>query len=180
MYKKCKTCGEERPLTEFSLCYISRAISRRAVNKRGTEVRASRCKACMVRYNDNYTETPQGYYVAKKAYALRMKKEFTLTLFDIETLLINNNCFYCNMTADEAFILIEKLSYYLRFFKYLLQKRKLNKRLIIERYDNTKGYIKTNVVMACVICNTLKHFTHGDEYQKIAKANIERLKKIVL
>lgn len=65
--------------------------------------------------------------------------EFKLTLLEFKEI-TSCNCFYCGKEPNQ--FKRSKLSYY-----------KYNG---IDRVDNTKGYIRSNVVAACKECNSLK------------------------
>ncbi len=74
-------------------------------------------------------------------------------------------CHYCHLSPEvsskwlKARIIVKKSNCFLS-----------SKRLSLDRKDNAKGYIKTNIVLACVRCNYLRGIIYTyKEFKKIGK-----------
>lgn len=133
---KCKICGEEN-LNSF---YTS--------NK-------NHCKRCLIekqklRYKDNPNSFKESYkefekknilrvrWLAAKHRAIRKRIEFTLTMEELENLLIkqDNKCYYTGVEFKNNGDKIKSIS--------------------IDRIDSNKGYVITNVRLVCSLVNTMK------------------------
>ena len=69
-------------------------------------------------------------------------------------------CHYCGFTHDQI----------ISYMKYIGEKiNKTNKRLQIDRMDSNKGYVISNLTLACYICNNhKKDFISYKDFKEIA------------
>jgi len=126
--KKCTQCGELKTLDQFTKWSGSKNGHR------------SYCKACNAKYMSNYyRNTIKGWYHKLLYKAKTDKTDFNLSLQDIKTLSEQANCYYCQRQVTRG----------------MGRKHHLTDRTV-DRKDNTKGYIKGNVVVACRRCNLMK------------------------
>jgi hypothetical protein len=86
--------------------------------------------------------------------AYRRNHIFNLSFSEFENL-IENNCYYCNSSKEESTNIITDSN---RERKYIYNG--------IDRIDNSKGYIKDNVVSCCPKCNMAKRLMTLSEFQQ--------------
>jgi tRNA nucleotidyltransferase/poly(A) polymerase len=145
--KECTVCHKEKILNEFnnqrngkygksSVCKI--CTKENTKNYRKTEKgkkkyleyhRRHRSKPEYLAKHQSYRENPKGVWYSYRTGANRRKLEFDLTIKDIEDLFWQKPCFYCGDDIKTAGI---------------------------DRVDNEKGYIVSNLVPCCSICNFMK------------------------
>lgn len=88
---------------------------------------------------DRYRNKPDYIYGRLKSGAKRRNLDFNITLRDVE-FICSKNCYYCNDSES----------------------------ISIDRVDNNIGYIKTNCVSCCTMCNMMKkNFTKNDFLEKV-------------
>lgn len=191
--KVCTKCGKNKSLENFYNC--SRCFKNPTKNK---EKKDTVCKSCVYKrmsenrkrllltkegrekmsqyYKDyykknifssrerkkRYASTPKGVYntLNKREKGEIISREDFIKWY----LLQKRKCHYCGIFEDD----IDKKSY-----------GKMSNRLNIDRKDNSKGYMKGNMVLSCYLCNRVKcDFFTESEMLKIAK--IIRAKKHIL
>lgn len=143
--KKCPSCKQEKPLIKFTKDRNQKSGHR------------SRCKECIGEEQRRWRKTDagkmnsqrgnmsiKGRYAQLKGGAKARGLEINLDISELEEL-ISNSCHYCGGNLNEH-------------------------GSGLDRMDNSKGYIKGNVVPCCKDCNTLKSnkFTYS-EMMKISK-----------
>ena len=145
--KTCTKCGEPKPLTEFGKHAISK------------DSYAHWCKECHKTKYREYAKTASGVYTAikqrikyYKTKPFHISREDFVNWYDSTT----KQCEYCGVYEIE----LEKLgdSY-----------NNKAHRLTIDCINNDAGYVKGNLVLACLRCNSIKSdfFTH-DEMKELA------------
>jgi len=82
-------------------------------------------------YYKKYDRTLRGRYRNGKSRAKRKDISWSITMGEYIEILSNNSCFYCDGVLNETGI-------------------------ALDRMDNNKGYMTTNVVACCNVCNSLK------------------------
>lgn len=87
-----------------------------------------------------YKKTPRGRFIKYNENARLRGYEFTLQI-EFFSNLINGNCHYCGLKTANG----------------------------IDRIDNTKGYIESNVISCCKICNTMKMALSYEDFKKHIK-----------
>lgn len=92
-----------------------------------------------------------------KESATRRNKEFNLTLSDVKKLVKRRTCYYTGIKFDRSSELLK---------------------LTIDRIDNTKGYVKGNVVACCSEVNQIKELILERKTSPFLN-NIKLLKKFV-
>lgn len=95
------------------------------------------------------------YREYKKA-ALSRKMEFTLTENELDDI-IHQNCYYCGSLPSNSFPLYRTKDSPVFYYSG------------IDRVDNTIGYVKSNVVPCCSICNFAKSNLTLEQFTKWAK-----------
>ena len=161
IYLKCTKCASQKPETEFS-------NNKRMTHRRG---RHSQCKACQHErhkawYAANHIESaerlrnntirwqqsnPLAYLLSTAKY--RSKKsglEFNLTVQDLEP----------------APIKCPILGYDLEYLP--IGKGRLHHSASLDRIDNTKGYVKGNVIIISDRANRLKKDATAEELKKLS------------
>ena len=118
--------------------------------------------------NVNYSLTTSGIYKILKSNANRRNRKkdvrFSKEEFSNWYKKQEKKCYYCGITSDKL---------------YLLPKirRSRNLRLSIDRKNNSLGYLLTNIVLACNLCNTVKtDILSEQEMLKVGKIIGERWK----
>lgn len=96
-----------------------------------------------------------------------------------------DKCYYCGMDIREHIRLKDKLIGYKGNDMFVLALRsrcydgdssKNINHMVIDRKDSFRGYVKDNMVKACLICNRIKgQFIEAHEMKEIGKRIIERL-----
>lgn len=150
--KFCKVCNIEKPYSEFhkmsgciggvrTVCKECRKIekveyhSRPKVKERIKQHYQDNKEVFRKRMNIHYW-TLNGQYHNYKKRAKKGNLEFCLTEEDCAPF-YKTNCYYCNDNL---------------------------KGLGIDRLNNSKGYIKDNIVPCCSTCNFMKHILNKDEF----------------
>lgn len=104
--------------------------------------------------NERRRKNPRSLYHAIKRNARYRNLSFDLTIEEFVEWWNSQKqeCYYCEIP-------IERL-------KIIDRKKKMLKRLSIDRLDNKKGYEKGNLVLACMRCNFIKSNLLTDEEMK--------------
>jgi hypothetical protein len=123
-----------------------------------------RCRDCYV-LRDSESYSPEwGYRLALKRIkndAARAGREFAITL-DEFMIISQKNCYYCKLPPSNKLTYVSNAGNFTREFIYSG----------MDRVDNEIGYIPTNVVPCCIICNRAKNNMSFGEFI----AWIDRLK----
>lgn len=114
-------------------------------------------------WEKKYRRTPPGFYAHVKKMALRNKREFDL-----------EKQWFLNWLKEQG----AQCCYCKRELKYTAKKETAPS---IDRIDNLKGYLKTNIVLCCARCNIIKNdlFTYDEMMElgkTIAKIHQRRIK----
>jgi hypothetical protein len=119
-----------------------------------------------------YNQTPKGIWVKLKGHKANGKYEFNICENEFYEWLNNNElvCEYCKLNIQE----IEKIH-------KLLDLNRTFKRMEVDRMDSNKGYMLSNIVLACHICNRHKKdfFTHEEFLEIAGDYLIPKFKKIL-
>ncbi len=84
-----------------------------------------------------------------------------------------DSCQYCGISTPTYIRLTNFINDYegndydIFKFKRLLRSKGSSNRLTIDRCDNSKGYIQSNLVKACWLCNTIKSSIFTEDHMKI-------------
>jgi hypothetical protein len=120
---------------------INRINNIEAIKAKDKEYRKKEhVKERIKKYHYVYDNTPVRTFKKYLSNAQRRNIEFSLTLEDFE-FYWQNPCYYCNSPI---------------------------KSIGLDRVDNSIGYIKTNIVPCCWICNNAKSNADNDRLIKIA------------
>lgn len=95
-------------------------------------------------------------YLSLRSSANRRGKEFNLTLSDVRTLLKKKTCYYTGLKFTDE----------------------VNYQRTVDRVDNTKGYVKGNVVACTHIANQLKEMLVENKEAPF-RTNVKALKKFI-
>ena len=119
---------------------------------------ANRNKEHLKKYHSEYRKSASGIYTSLKK-TLKLKsgvKELTINREDFIKWYKSQNkkCVYCGIKE-------EGLS------KDIIQSKRFNKRLTIDRINNDIGYRINNIILACHKCNQIKNnlFTYNEMLQ---------------
>lgn len=156
--KQCTKCGGTFPLSGFGK------------HRHSPDGHAYQCRECGKKRAALYRATPEGIYNNIKGRATFYKnhqpeiyKPMNMTKEDFKSWYVDEVkiCAYCDI-PEEHIGLIKT-----RFDKRV-------KRLSIDCRDNSKGYSRDNLVLACNLCNLIKKniFTF-DEMRDIAQRHIK-------
>lgn len=115
-----------------------------------------RCRDCYV-LRDSESYSPEwGYRLAMKRIkndAARAGRVFEITL-DEFMIISQQDCFYCKLPPSNKLTYVSNAGNFTREFIYSG----------MDRVDNEVGYIRTNVVPCCIICNRAKNNMPFDEF----------------
>lgn len=151
--KKCNSCKKEKELHFFynkksakdgRTTFCKECINNKQnleenkkYKKQYTKLWRQRNKNYLKEYNKNrwnvYKYNIEVFYSSYKSDAKRKNRIFSLTLDQFSNL-VTQNCFYCNASAQQS-------------------EKKLNG---IDRVDSLQGYILTNCIACCIVCNRMK------------------------
>lgn len=140
-YKKCTTCKEIKPLTDFHKC------------KSHLDGYKYACKDCRNKKRREYIKTPRSIYTRMKN---RVKEHNNKgrklqMLFSAEEFIMwyesqEKKCFYCDIPEK-----------YIKEIPFCPPEGFAKKnRLEIDRLDNKFDYHPSNCVLACPVCNMVK------------------------
>lgn len=107
-----------------------------------------RCKDCARTKQKRYKATPRGKFREYRWHASRRNLQFELSYFDVATM-IEQNCFYCDKPNSHG----------------------------IDRKQNDVGYILTNCVPCCMICNYAKNTLDIEDFIRLCQTIVENIKK---
>lgn len=155
--------------------YLVKCICGKEIVQEGNDVKSGKISSCGCERNkwqiDRVKENPY-HILENNVYADYRKKaeyrgyNFELTFEEVKKL-IHNPCFYCGILATN----IKSTSRTLGINVNLAYNG-------IDRIDNNKGYISSNVTSCCKICNQAKHQMTQEFFydwvKRISKNLIER------
>ena len=164
--KRCPKCGLEKPLSEFY---------KRPERCGGMGTRP-RCKVCEKKLVDVWRKNNwEQVKATKRQYNAQPYGAWLLLLNSAKKKQLDILCFmefkfwyekqirvcsYCGITEASA-----KEVYPYPF----------NRRLTIDRMDNAKGYILSNMTLACSLCNHIKtNVFSADEMKEIAQSYVRK------
>jgi hypothetical protein len=157
---KCKTCKQEKNLSEFW---------KDKSRKRGHD---TQCKDCSKKRQRNewsrFSDHPARMYnrLLQLCSGARVKKGLSQHKLNISKQdfikwysAIEKKCEYCNLELES----FKKIN------KYFGKQTQATSRFGIDRKNNSVSYEIGNIVLCCVICNKLKGYFHEYEsFKKIA------------
>ncbi|MBA7688408.1 hypothetical protein ES703_96888 [subsurface metagenome] len=130
MEKKCSKCGLTKPLEQFTR------------DNKGRSGHRAYCKACASKYMAKYySQQPRGRYHRLRDAASSQRIPFAITANDFIKWWVAQKpiCFYCGQTLTNS----------------IYRKHRLSD-MTIDRKEPAKGYILSNMVLACRRCNLMK------------------------
>lgn len=144
--------------------------------------RSCRCQTSKILSNGKGAASLKYWYNIYKLNALKLQREFKLTLGEFKLLTVNKNCVYCGEPA-------KLLNRYLNNKGNQKRKNKRYKQSTVDaaniyvngvdRIDNNVGYIKENCCTCCESCNFMKqNFTAAQFIEKAHKISHYCLTKI--
>ena len=150
--KVCLKCKQEKPLSEFGK------------NKQSADSKTYWCLQCKREYNAWYRGTPNGIYNQTvqnqrwyKHKEVEISRKDFLDWYENEPKI----CAYCDLLESDIDIMKDNFS-------------GRADRLTVDCMDNSVGYVKGNLVLACGVCNLLKNnFFSYEEFRDIAQRYIK-------
>jgi hypothetical protein len=141
-FKKCYTCNETKPISDFPI--------------KGAKTRHY-CTKCQKTNPDIIISSI--LYRAKKN-SQKKNREFQITKDDVLELFEKQNgrCFYTNREMEWS------------------SGSKSNTAVSIDRIDSSKGYVKDNIALCCVVVNYIKHEMTIEEMIDWCSAIVEHSK----
>lgn len=158
MEKHCKKCDRTLPINRFHN------------DKNSKDGKAFYCKDCMAKYGKMYRDTPEGVYsnikgrsnfykrLGSKFYKpLNMTRNEFVEWYENEA----KQCAYCDIPEKHLWIIQQDFD------------RRVT-RLEIDCKDNSIGYERDNIVLACHLCNFIKlHILTFDEMREVGQKYIK-------
>jgi hypothetical protein len=143
--KKCSSCGEVKPISEFYYKRIKRKSGKVQISN------SYYCKSCDLerrnKWNSVFRSKPEHRYDFYKRAAKKRNLEFKITFEEFKKM-IYSPCYFCG----------EKPS-------------PVNG---VDRYVNKIGYLLPNCVPCCIQCNRAKNKWNGDEFILMCKKIVDR------
>lgn len=150
--KTCTKCGEAKHLSEFG---------KHRLTKDGL---AYRCKQCSRKYAKKYRKTPAGIYQQIKGrnrffgdHHFNLQQDDFVVWYQDQT----KECAYCDLPESLIPFFKEKYNAW-------------SDRFTIDCMDNARGYVISNLVLACEVCNRMKGSVLSfDEMREIGQKYIK-------
>lgn len=125
-----------------------------------------RCRDCYVLRDSEAFSPEWGFRLAMKRIkndARRAGRVFEIDIEDFKVI-SQQPCYYCGSEPNNILTYKSNAGTFVRTFVYGGMDRK----------DNDIGYVKTNVVPCCIICNRAKNSMNFDEFESWIQRLIER------